>query len=609
MPAPTAPNKWKWGAVVSLVMVLLSLVPQLHLWVVLGSDWNGAYVSAQGDEPLYSAYINALMDGRTRKNDPFGGRDDSPNAPLPESTFSIQFVPAYLISFAASAAGATASTGFIILVALAALFASLAVFSLLHAVIKDPLVAAAGTLFVLCLGCIVGRYGFFGTFLDIGVPALPFLRRYQPAAAFPLFFLFQLCVWRALTSPGKRAAHTAAALAGVTVSLLVFSYLYLWTGAAAWLACVGALWLFLRKEERRKMLQVLSIITGITAFALVPYAYLLSQRPATLDQHQTLISTHRPDLFRAHEILGVAIIIAVVLGVRRHLIQKSDPLAIYALSLALLPIVVFNQQVLTGKMMQAFHYEIFVVNYSTLIGLVITLAIFFTPVSRRLLVWTAALSLAWGFVVVALPAQLAFVPGAIANDQNIPVLKRLKELSSQDGTALDLRTKGYTSTLVYSPRLALIELLPTWTSQGTLIDAGGVDFGSITREERKQFFYMHLYYSQADTEDLRKVLTGQEHNLTMSRYARSLIFGHERITPALSLNFTPITAAEVDQEVRVYQAYANSFSAAEVLKRPIAYAVVPAHDHFDFANLDRWYQRDSGETVGANILYRLKVRN
>ena len=609
MPASPTPNKWKWGALVSLVMVVLSLVPQLHLWIVLGREWNGTYVSTQGDEPLYSAYINALIDGRTRKNDPFGGRDDSGSSSLPESTFSIQFVPAYLVSLTARALDLSASTSFIILIAAAALFASLAVFSLLHVVFKDTHLAAAGTAFVLCFGCIVGRYGLFGTFLDIGVPALPFLRRYQPAAAFPLFFVFQLFVWRALTTQSKRTARAAAALAGLMLALLIFSYLYLWTGAAAWLTCVGALWLYFRKDERRKTLVVLSIVSGIAALAIIPYVYLLSQRPATLDQHQTLILTHQPDLFRAHEILGGAIVIALVLGIRRRNVQMSNPLVIYALSLGILPFLVFNQQVLTGRMMQSFHFEIFVVNYSTLVGLLITLALFLTPVPRRLLVWIATVSLAWGFIVVALPARLAFVPNAVENDRNVPVLKRLKELSVEDGTAVDLKMKGQTSFLVYSPSLALIEILPTWTPHGTLIDAGGVDFGSVTREERKRFFYMHLYYSQADTDVLRKVLNGQGHSPAMDRYARSLIFGHERITPALSVNFKPITATEVDQQVREYQAYANSFSLSETLTRPIGYAIVPAESNFNFANLDLWYQRDDGERVGANILYRLKLRN
>jgi hypothetical protein len=354
---------------------------------------------------------------------------------------------------------------------------------------------------------------------------------------------------------------------------------------------------------------VLTTIGGITAVALVPYFYLLSNRPATLDEQQTMILTHSPDLLRVHEILGAAILIVIVVGIRRRLIERSNPVMLYAASLALLPFIVFNQQILTGKTMQAFHYEISVVNYSTLVGLLITLTLFWKPVPRRLLAWMAALSFTWGLIVVALPARLIFVPFAVNADKSVPVLRRLNELSKQDGTLADLQAKGQASTLVFSTSLPVIALLPTWTSQGTLLDAGGVDFGSVTREERKQFFYMHLYYSNADTEALRRVLNGGEDNPIMDRYARSMIFGHERITPALSLHFKPIQEDEVDQEVRAYQTYANSFSRAEVLKRPVAYAVAPVDENFDFANLDRWYERDAGERVGFFTLYRLKLRD
>jgi hypothetical protein len=407
---------------------------------------------------------------------------------------------------------------------------------------------------VLCLGCIVGRYGLFGTFLDIGVPALPFLRRYQPAAAFPLFFVFQLVVWQALTGQSKRAVRWSAILAGVTLALLVFSYLYLWTGAAAWLVCAGVLWLYFRPSDRRRTAEVLTTIGGIATLALVPYVYLLSLRPPTLDEQQTLISTHRPDLFRAHEIVAAIILVVLVVGIRRRQIQPTDPRFIYAASLALLPFVVFNQQILTGKTMQPFHYEIFVVNYSTLVSLLITATFFWKPVPRRLLIWMAGLSLAWGLIVVALPARLVFVPFAVAADETIPVLLRLKELSLQDGTLAELRGKGKASALVFSPSMAVASLLPSWTSQGTLLDLAGVDFANVTREERKQFLYMHLYYSSVDTEALRKVLNGGQDNPNMDRYARSVIFGHERITPALSLHFEPIQKDEVDREVRAYQA-------------------------------------------------------
>lgn len=609
-PFPSYAAKWKWCALPAMAMVLLSLIPQIHLWVVRGREWNGAYVSPQGDELLYSAYVNALIDGRTRKNDPFGGKDSSSTAPLPESIFSIQSVPAYAIALPARTFGVSASTAFIVLIAAAALFASLSVFWLLNYVTGDPRLAAAGTLFVLCLGCVVGRYGFFGTFLDIGVAAFPFLRRYQPAAVFPLFFVFQLLVWRALTTEGKRCARVSAVLAGLTLAVLIHSHLYLWTATAAWLACISLLWLYLRPADRLKTSAILITVGVIAAIALVPYAYLVSQRAATLDQQQILISTHSPDLFRVHEILGVATLVALVIGNLRRRIERTEPQVIYAASLASLPFVVFNQQVLTGRTMQVFHFEVAVVNYSTLVGLLITVTLLWKYVPRRVLIWMAGLSFAWAVFLVALPARLVFVPQAIANDRSIPVLLRLKELSKSDGTLGDLRTKGQTATLVFSPNVALIALLSTWTSQGTLLDMTGVDCRGVTREERKKLFYMHLYYSKADIEALRQALHGKpdrSHDELSS--VRTAIFGYERTSPALTPQFKPIQEDEIEREVQAYQAYANSFSREEALIRPLNYAVIPAEGSFNFANLDRWYERDTGERVGAYTLYRLQLRN
>ncbi len=603
-------SPWKACALACLAMTILSLIPQIHLWFLRGKEWNGAYVSPQGDEPFYSAYINSLIDGRTRKNDPYGSKDSSASSPLQESIFSIQFVPAYAIALPARAFGISASTAFIVLIAAAALLACLSVFWLLNYVTGDYRLAGAGTLFVLCLGGFLGSYGVFGTFIDVAIPALPFLRRYQPAAAFPLLFAFQLLVWYSFTSQSKRGTQVSSVAAGLTLSVLVFSYFYLWTAATAWLSCFGALWLYFRPSDRWKVAGVLSTVGIIAVIALVPYAYMLAHRTATLDQRQILISSHSPDLLRVHEIMGAAILVALVIAVIRGKIERTEPRAIYAASLALLPFVVFNQQILTGRTMQVFHFEIFVVNYSTTVGLLIIVALFWKPVSHRLLIWMAALSFAWGAIVVGLPSRIAFVPLAIANDQRIPVLLRLKELSKQDGTLADLRTKGQSSNLVYSPSIALVTLLPTWTSQGTLLDMTGVDCRGVTHEEKKRLFYMHLYYSKVEPENLRGALLGTfDPSYEELSSARSWIFGPERVTPALSSHFKPIQEGEIDHEVRSFRAYSDTFSREEALKRPITYAVVPTEGNFDFTNLDRWYERDAGERVGDYTLYRLKLRD
>ena len=597
-------DRAKWCALAASVMVLLSLLPQIHLWVVRGKEWNGAYTSTHGDESVYSAYVNALINGRPRRYDPFTGQDK--NAGLPESTFSIQFIPGYAVAYLARLTGESASSAFIVLTAIAALVASLCVFWLLSALGLDSRLAAAGTLFVLCFGGLAGGQGFLGIMMksSLLVPGLPFLRRYQPAATFGLVFVFNLLVWRALTIHDKRASRLRALLAGAVLGVLVFSYFYLWTAALAWLFCIGLLWIIFRRSEWRRVASVLITVGAITALALGPYAYLVSHRAANLDEQQTLISTHLPDLLRIPEILGTLILIAIGMAVRNKKIELSDSRLIFTASLALLPFAVFNQQIITGWTMQPYHYESFILNYAVLVGVVIAVALLRKPVSQRLLISIAVLSVVWGAVEVGLPARMTFVPLAVTNDRMVPVLKRLDALSKVDGSF----TGRSPSPLVFSPYIAVNSWLPTWTSQGTLLDIGGLDLGHVSPAERKEFLYMHLYYSNVDGAALRKPFDGTSRDVGL-KYARAAIFGHERIIPGMSQHFEPIKPEEVEDAIHDYQTYVDSFSVEQARKRPLAYAVVLADDKFDFTNLDRWYERDTGERVGDYVLYKLKLRD
>jgi hypothetical protein len=421
--------------------------------------------------------------------------------------------------------------------------------------------------------------------------------------------LFVGLVWRALTNQVKRTSWSSAVLAGITFAVLIFSYLYLWTAAAAWLACLSVLWFLLRAADRARLLRTVVIIAAISGGALAPYAYLVSHRPATLDEQQTLYLTHRPDLFRIPEILGALILIAIVVAIARGAIERSQPRVILAASLAVLPLVVFNQQILTGRSMQPYHFAAFVVNYLVLIGVAIGCAIVWKSIPRRVLIWTMALSFAWGVIEVGLPSRLNTVPQAVAEDQMIPVLLRLKQLSRDDGTLANLRANGSAATVIFSPQISFNSIVPTWTPQATLPDAAGIDFGHISREQRKEYFYLHLYYATADLGSLGEALKGNPNDPAMKYYARSAFFGHDRIVPALAADFKPIQDEEIEREIRTYQDYASTFSRAQALTRPLTYVITRADANFDFANIDRWYERDSGERVGVYVLYRVKLRN
>jgi hypothetical protein len=135
--------RWKWGVLAAIAITLLSLYPQLHLWMQLGSNTKGVYAYFDTDEVAYSAYLQALIDGRPRRNDPYIGRDDGKETPLPESLFSVQFVSPYLAAIPARLFGLSASTVFIILMPLIAAASALALFWVLASITHDHRLSAS----------------------------------------------------------------------------------------------------------------------------------------------------------------------------------------------------------------------------------------------------------------------------------------------------------------------------------------------------------------------------------------------------------------------------------------------------------------------------------
>src|SRR5688572_5928482 len=97
----------RWVVLAIAAITALSIMPQLRFWLARGFQWKGSYVVLQPDEIVYSAYVNALIDGRPRQTDPSTGQNDHPQSPVPESILSIQFVPPVIIAWLARFCGVT----------------------------------------------------------------------------------------------------------------------------------------------------------------------------------------------------------------------------------------------------------------------------------------------------------------------------------------------------------------------------------------------------------------------------------------------------------------------------------------------------------------------
>jgi hypothetical protein len=273
---PKNGSGWQWCALATFAIVILSMVPQIHFWAVRGSQWNGAFTVVQGDELLYSAYVNALIDNRPRRTDPPAGRDDHPQAPVPESLFSVQFIPPYVIAISAKILRISASTAFILLLGVQGLLASLALCWLFTSLTGDKRFAALSVLVVVCFGALAGGQGLLWLILkpDVRFVGFPFLRRYEPGVPFPLCFVFCTLMWKAFTSSSRRTGITTASFAGITIGMLVFSYFYLWTAMFAWLVSVVLLWLILRWADATRVIRVVIGVGVPLCVALAFYACL-----------------------------------------------------------------------------------------------------------------------------------------------------------------------------------------------------------------------------------------------------------------------------------------------------------------------------------------------
>lgn len=598
-------KRWAFGVLAGLILALFSLYPQINLRSLRGDNWQGVFASCDLDEMAYAAYLQALIDGRPRRNDPYTGRDAAANVLQPESLFSIQFFPAYIVAVPARLLGFTVSQVMPFVSAFSAFFTALALFWLIVSVTGDDLLALVGTLVIITGSALIVGLGAVNGFQENGVayPFFPFLRRYIPSVAFPFLFAFLACLWNGLKTERRRTRAVFSALASLCFAALVFSYFYVWTAAAAVLLILALLVLLFRTENRRRDCVFLLITGAMCLLALAPYALLLANRDETMDQAQLLVYTRRPDLVRGIAVIGYVVLTATAFAFWQRILASADRRAHLIAALALTPLVVLNQQVLTGRSLQPFHYEFYVVNYLVLLATVLIVAAFWQKIFERhktvsliLLSAIGPIAVFWGCVEAR--ETTAFWDSInIQRDEAMPVNRRLREIagenigSAQRETTLNLEPLQADSQPTVAPQSVL------WARHQHVF-AGLRDW-----EENKRRYYQLLYYSDFDAQWLRESLTD-----CRNIEACMALFGWDRFNPRLSANARPLTAGEVETEVQRFAEFSRNFSRADAADPLISYVIVFEEAGDRLENFDLWFERDAGEKLGGYTLYRAKQK-
>lgn len=553
--------------------MVVTSIPQVGLVIKRGNAWHGSYAIMDFDELTYSAYINSLIDGRPRRNNPYL-KKESDRQNVGESLFSIQILPAYVIAWPARALGVSTSTAFILLTPLMAFCSSLAIFWLLFQITKNETISAIAVLIVLLCGRLISESPLIAVQY---YSSFAFLRRYLPALPFPLFFLFCGFVWRAFLNNSKKWAFAA----GAVMALLIFSYFYLWTAAAAWLLCFTVLWLIARAKDWRTLSKSILIVSGVAVCALAPYFYLLSRREKTIDENQALTFSRTPDLVRVTEIISFLIIILLLIAIRRRRIDWRSPGVLFVIACAITPFVVFNQQVISGLTLQSFHYEQFIINYLVLLSIAGTYHLIWSHLKIRPFVW-AVFAVGVGFAT-ALKEVHDNSSVNVRRDQERPVFQRLQK---NDGWEL------FDNSLLAASALTDSSVPQLWAPSMHF-------YGGITETERRERFFQYLYLLGVEPQTFA-------HDLQNDAHVQAAVFGLHRVNSRLTQTFTPLPVEEIHAQVESYSAYTQSFSDQQANRWPLVYVVTSNEVTHDFTNLDRWYTRSSGEPVGNSTVYRVR---
>jgi hypothetical protein len=111
-----------------------------------------------------------------------------------------------------------------------------------------------------------------------------------------------------------------------------------------------------------------------------------------------------------------------------------------------------------------------------------------------------------------------------------------------------------------------------------------------------------LYYAGRDANWLRRNIR----NGDIEAYIA--LFGWDRFNPRLSINYSPLKAKELEDEIQRYKQYAENFGYEQASSLTLSFVIVPDNLNLDLSNLKQWYELDAGEDFEKYTLYKAKLK-
>jgi hypothetical protein len=340
---------------------------------------------------------------------------------------------------------------------------------------------------------------------------------------------------------------------------------------------------------KERNLQFWLMILGGIVLTLIPYLWLLSDRNPTTDASQVLEQTRKIVFLRPTLIVGLLVLFLTAFSIKLKWLELKNQATIFIISPAILPLLVFNQQIVTGYSLQPMHYNMYVLNYLCLLGLVLLVGEVFRERLSKIkpFVWLipAIVFCVWGIVEINYATKYRYGYNA-GRDEAILVNRRLAEIGEKSQITLNFDSiQG--------------DNQPTLAPQGVLWAEHLYIGGNISVEEHQRRYFLFLYFQNKDEKWLRERLQ------TCPNQACRALIGW-RINPTLSYSSSKVDEVEINSLAMKYADFLQNLTASDALNPYLSFVIVPNNLQPNFTNLDRWYERDEGEQIETFTLYRVK---
>ncbi|NNE66019.1 MAG: hypothetical protein HKN33_05580 [Pyrinomonadaceae bacterium] len=596
---------WVLSIAAGMIFSLFALAPQIHLWANRGDAWNGSFAISDYDEPAYAAYVQSLIDGKPLRNSPYTGVTSETRPDLPQSLFSIQFLASLPTALIARILGIDASTAMILLSAVSSFLAAMGVLWLLYLLTGHAFYSFGATILVLTLGSMdLEATHFFQSFLDgkaLTNMQASFMRRSVPAISFPVLIAFHFFVLKFFDDSKKGTFWAAAIISSFAV--LIYSYLFHWTVAAAWITAFALLMLIFKKDEILRLKATILAIGSAMTILLIPYVLLVTSRGSDIDSVQLFVNTRMPDLLRVSELIGLLSTVLIFAGARNGLFVLKDTRTLFLISMNCVPFIVFNQQILTGLTFQPFHYSIFAVNYTVLISLC---AVAFSYLNRyvkrsqanRIFVVLTVCGIFLGSMGTVVKA-MELRPVNLMRDKFAGVAKVINKIEQSHGgksESGDIVFFGFANfTYPHNDDFPMYLSIPVLWSPHQIV------YSDLSRTDTRSRIFAKLHLEGIDMKQIRE-------NIKSNPILRRGLFGWGREDFRLSGTSNPISKKEMGLLSESYSAFRNEFDSEKARKFELKYLVTYEAAPISFDEIDRWYKRTLIVTREGYRAYRLRLR-